>query len=92
MQTMFTGHLAWKLQDDWTRMEPAERADAVRQSMEEVNDVFKRREGHVSLRGAYLTKAFRADTDVLWFMYSPSADDIQDVVIELGRTRIGRFS
>ena len=44
----------------------------------------------VSLRGAYSTKGFRADADLMLWLVSPSADDVQDALLTLERTRLGR--
>jgi hydrogen peroxide-dependent heme synthase len=55
----------------------------------EVEDLLKRWEGRVDVRGAYSTVGFRADADVLLWLVGSSPDDLQRSLVELRRTRVG---
>ena len=46
--------------------------------------------GRVETRGAYSTAGFRADADLMFWWVSPSADDLQDLLVALRRTDLGR--
>jgi peroxiredoxin len=85
VETKFTGHLAVKYSPRWQTLSPAERTAA----NQEVVALFQRHRG-VTLRGAYLTQGFRADTDLLLWMYADTFDEIQDLQLELRRTTWGR--
>ncbi len=44
----------------------------------------------VKTRGVYSTAGFRADADIMFWFVSPSADDLQDLLVALRRTELGR--
>jgi hydrogen peroxide-dependent heme synthase len=86
MDALFMSDLAIKMtpvSSAWT--------DAEKQAAnKEVIDLFKRYEDRVTLRGAYLTQAFRADTDLFLWMYAKSFNDLQDLQLDFRRTKFGR--
>ncbi|MBX5436511.1 MAG: chlorite dismutase family protein [Alicyclobacillaceae bacterium] len=86
MDVKFTGHLALARSPRWDALEAKARQDAVRT----VTALFDRYADRVTLRGAYLTQGFRADTDLLLWMYADRFDDIQDLQLELRQTDFGR--
>jgi chlorite dismutase len=55
----------------------------------EVEELFKGWEGSVTVRGAYSTVGFRADTDLMLWLLGPSPDAVQDALVALGRTDAG---
>jgi chlorite dismutase len=57
---------------------------------QEVENLFKDRDGTVTVRGVYSTVGFRADTDLMLWLLGPSPDALQDAVVALGRTEAGR--
>ncbi len=86
MDSMFTGHLAVKLTQRVYEMDAQTRSRA----NAEVVSLFERYQSKVTLRGAYLTQGFRADTDMLLWMYAAEFDDIQDLQLEFRQTELGR--
>ena len=56
---------------------------------EEVEDLVKRWNGEVTVRGVYSTVGFRADTDLLLWLVGPSPDTVQDAIAAFRRTRAG---
>jgi chlorite dismutase len=44
----------------------------------------------VALRGAYSTRGFRADTDLMLWLVGPTPDAVQDALVAWGRTEVGR--
>ncbi|MCL6548550.1 MAG: chlorite dismutase family protein [Alicyclobacillus sp.] len=86
METKFTGHLAFRRTPQWHALPDTGRQDAARA----VVSLFERWADRVVLRGAYLTQGFRADTDLLLWMYADRFDDIQDLQLELRQTEFGR--
>jgi peroxiredoxin len=44
----------------------------------------------VSVRGIYSTAGFTADADLMFWWISHSADDVQELLVEFRRTRLGR--
>jgi peroxiredoxin len=57
---------------------------------QEVENLFKERDGDVSVRGVYSTRGFRADTDLMLWLIGPGPDAVQDALIAFGRTDAGR--
>jgi chlorite dismutase len=57
----------------------------------EVEELFKGWEGSVTVRGAYSTAGFRADTDLMLWLLGPSPDAVQDALVAFGRTEAGRL-
>lgn len=56
----------------------------------EVEDLFSKASDNVSVRGVYSTAGFTAHADIMFWFTSPSSDRIQDLLVELRRTRLGR--
>lgn len=56
----------------------------------EVEDLFSKASDNVSVRGVYSTAGFTAHADIMFWFTSPSPDRIQDLLVELRRTRLGR--
>jgi chlorite dismutase len=57
---------------------------------QEVENLFKEWDGSVTVRGAYSTKGFRADTDLMLWFVGPSPDAVQDALVAFGKTQAGR--
>ncbi len=57
---------------------------------QELLELFVRYKDKVTLRGAYLNQGFRADTDMLFWMYGHEFEDIQDLQLEFRQTKFGR--
>jgi chlorite dismutase len=56
---------------------------------QEVENLVKEWDG-VTVRGAYSTAGFRADTDLMLWLIGPSPDAVQDALLSFGRTEAGR--
>ena len=56
----------------------------------EIDDLFDEFSDRVEVRGTYSTTGFRADADLMFWWVARSADDIQDLLVRLRRTRLGR--
>lgn len=56
----------------------------------EVEDLFTKAADNVGVRGIYSTAGFTAHADIMFWFTSTSSDRIQDLVVELRRTRLGR--
>jgi peroxiredoxin len=56
----------------------------------EVLELFESYEDRVATRGVYSTAGFRPDADLVVWWVSSSPDDLQDLFVELRRTRLGR--
>lgn len=57
---------------------------------QEVENLFKEWDGHVSVRGVYSTVGFRADSDLMLWLVGSSPEDLQDALVAFGRTQAGR--
>jgi chlorite dismutase len=55
----------------------------------ELQELLEGRTDRVHLRGAYSTVGFRADADLMLWLVAPSPDDLQRLLVEIRRTRIG---
>jgi len=66
-------------------------ADDLDAAGREVDDLFKRWEGRVDVRGSYSTVGFRADADLLLWLVGSTPDDVQRFLVEFRRTRAGRL-
>ena len=55
----------------------------------EVDDLCKRWEGRVDVRGSYSTVGFRADADLVLWLTGGSPEELQRFVVEFRRTRAG---
>jgi chlorite dismutase len=69
---------------DGERLDPAELAD-------EVEELFGKASDNVHVRGTYSTTGFSATADIMFWFTSPSIDRIQDLLVELRRTKLGRL-
>lgn len=58
-------------------------------AVKEVRRLFEEREGRVQLRGAYVTTGFTARADLMLWVVASSPDDVQEITIDLARTRLG---
>ena len=56
----------------------------------EVLELFEGYEDRVATRGVYSTAGFRPDADLVVWWVSSSPDDLQDLFVELRRTRLGQ--
>lgn len=56
----------------------------------ELDELLQGWSNRVTTRGMYSTVGFRADADVVFWFVSHSTDDIQALLVELRRTRVGR--
>lgn len=56
----------------------------------EVDGLFDEFSDRVEVRGTYSTGGFRADADIMFWWVARSADDIQDLLVRLRKTRLGR--
>lgn len=56
----------------------------------EVEDLFDEFSDRVEVRGSYSTAGFRADADIMFWWVASSADDVQDLLVRLRKTRLGR--
>ena len=82
----FSNHLAIKYTPRWNELSEQVKQDAIK----EVCGIFKKYEEKVGLRGAYVTQAFQAHTDILFWMYADRFEDIQDLQLELRRSTWGK--
>lgn len=87
MQEQFSGQLAIKYTSKWSELSKQDRTIAVK----EVVTIFNKHEGTVSLRGTYVTQAFQAHTDILFWMYADRFQDMQDLQLELRRSTWGKY-
>jgi len=67
--------------------EPDDRARAAA----EIEDLYKRWDGTISVRGTYSTVGFRADADVMLWLVGSSPEDVQRAYVEFRRTEVGGF-
>lgn len=56
----------------------------------EVEELIRKASDSVALRGVYSTTGFTAKADVMFWFTSNSSDRIQDLLVELRRTALGR--
>lgn len=68
------------------RLEDVDRAVAVKEIDGLLDDFADR----VQTRGVYSTAGFRADADLMFWWVSRSADDLQDLLVSLRRTELGK--
>jgi hydrogen peroxide-dependent heme synthase len=67
--------------------DPDDRARVTR----EVEDLVKRLQDRVTVRGSYSTVGFRADADLMLWLVGQSAEDVQQALVEFRRTEIGTY-
>ena len=53
---------------------------------QEVENLFKEWEGRIAVRGVYSTVGFRADSDLMLWLVGLSPDEVQQALVEFGRT------
>lgn len=56
----------------------------------EIEELLESYAGRVTTRGCYSSAGFRADADLVFWWVSDSADELQSLLVELRRTRLGR--
>ena len=56
----------------------------------EVEELFAKARENVAVRGVYSTAGFTAHADIMFWFTSSSSDRIQDLLVELRRTQLGR--
>ena len=56
----------------------------------EVAELFEELADRVQVRGTYSTTGFRADADLMFWWIASSPDDVQDLLVRLRRTELGR--
>ncbi|WP_211170986.1 chlorite dismutase family protein [Bacillus sp. DNRA2] len=86
MVEQFTGHLAIKYTSRWDELTEQEK----RESIQDVENLFEKYNGRVWLRGAYVAQTFQAQTDILLWMYADRFEDMQDLQLELRRSKFGK--
>jgi chlorite dismutase len=64
--------------------------DEVEDAAQEVENLHKEVSDRIELRGAYSTVGFRPDADLMLWWVAHSPDDVQDMLVELRRTQLGR--
>jgi chlorite dismutase len=52
--------------------------------------VLKEHAGRITVRGVYSAEGFRPHADLVLWLVAPSADDLQDLIVALRRTALGR--
>lgn len=57
----------------------------------ELEELFSKASDTVQIRGTYSTTGFSATADIMFWFTSSSVDRIQDLLVELRRTRLGRI-
>ena len=67
------------------RLEPAERASAAAEALDAIATV-----DGVHLRGTYSLVGFRAEADLMFWLLADSADALQEALVALQHTRLGR--
>ena len=67
--------------------DPDDRARVTR----EVEDLVKRLQDRVTLRGSYSTVGFRADADLMLWLVGSSPQEVQDFLVAFRRTMAGRL-
>ncbi len=58
-------------------------------AVKEVQELFDSFSDRVEVRGVYSLAGFRASADLMFWWVSPSADDLQDLLVGFRRTRLG---
>jgi chlorite dismutase len=66
-------------------------ADDLDRAVREVEDLFKRWEGRVEVRGTYSTVGFRSDADLMLWAHGPTPEDMQQFLVEFRRTEAGNL-
>ena len=56
----------------------------------EVAALFEEFSDRVQVRGSYSTTGFKADADIMFWFVGHSADDVQELIVRLRKTRVGR--
>lgn len=56
----------------------------------EVEELFAKARENVAVRGVYSTAGFTAHADIMFWFTSSSSDRIQDLLVDLRRTQLGR--
>jgi chlorite dismutase len=80
----FSSHAVFK------RRPPADDTEDLARISSEVEEVFQKASDNVQVRGVYSTAGFTAHADVMFWFTSGSSDRIQDLLVDLRRTALGR--
>lgn len=59
-------------------------------AVKEIQALLEEHAGRVTVRGVYSLAGFRADADMMFWLVSESADDLQDLIVALRKTTLGR--
>jgi hydrogen peroxide-dependent heme synthase len=86
MIEQFTGHLAIKYTSRWNELTVLKK----KESINEVVEIFRKYSEKVGLRGVYVSQAFQAHTDLLFWMYADRFEDMQNLQLELRRSSFGK--
>jgi hydrogen peroxide-dependent heme synthase len=73
-----------------TETHPGEDVSERRFVAKEVAELLREWSDRVEVRGIYSTASFRADADLMLWWVARSAEDVQDLLVALRRTRLGR--
>lgn len=84
--TVYTLHLVYRRTDRWLDLTDAQKE----QARAEVQAVMDRFAEAVEVRGIYSVAGLRADSDVVFWLLSQSADALQEFAVALRRTVFGR--
>jgi len=82
-ETVYVLYPVFKARDSFRELELGAAA-------EEVEDLIAAWQGRVEVRGVYSTVGFRADSDLMLWLVGPTPDEVQEALVEFGRTRAGR--
>lgn len=85
-QTIYTSHLVYKRNDNWFRLTPEQRKEALPQLME----VLEKYRERITLRGIYSSVGFRNDADVVFWALSNDVDLLQEFAVDIRRTTFGQ--
>jgi peroxiredoxin len=83
---IFTLYLVFRRTERWLALHEPSKADL----RGEVEALLARRKDSVTMRGVYSAAGFRPDSDVVFWLLSPSVDDLQDTAVALRRAAFGR--
>lgn len=84
--TVYTLHLVYRRTDRWLDLTDAQK----HQAQQEVQAVIDRLSDRVEVRGIYSVAGLRADSDLVFWLLSASADALQEFAVGLRRTAFGR--
>ncbi|MBX6378011.1 MAG: chlorite dismutase family protein [Clostridia bacterium] len=85
-QTTYSVHAVYRRTERWLTLDAGSRAGAAA----EVQALLDRYGDRVSVRGTYSAAGFRPDADVVFWLLSPSPDDLHELLAAMRRTTFGR--